>query len=121
MSAINNTTLVNGRVANIRPKYNNLKEWMEDENNVYIGRRGIVFVDGVRFPQTDSVWANPFKVNSKDGKSNRDEVIEKYKTYIINKIKTENLDLSILKGKTLGCWFVPERCHGHILIYLIPK
>ncbi len=37
--------IVNLKVANIRPKYKNLKEWMDDENNVYIGRKGIVFTE----------------------------------------------------------------------------
>lgn len=44
----------------------NLKEWMNDPNNVYIERRGIVFIDGKRFPEQDSPYANPFKVG-KDG------------------------------------------------------
>ena len=43
------TTCVNVKVKYIRPFYNNLKEWMEDENNVYIGRKGVVFIDGKRF------------------------------------------------------------------------
>lgn len=52
----------------------NLKEWMNDPNNVYIERRGIVFIDGKRFPEQDSPYANPFKVG-KDG--TRDEVFLK--------------------------------------------
>ena len=59
------TTVVNVKVENIRPEYQNLKEWMNDENNVYIGRGGIVFIDGERFPKQNSEWANPFKI-SKD-------------------------------------------------------
>lgn len=43
--------VVNVKVAHIRPKYNNLKEWMEDENNEYVGRGGVVFVNGERFPK----------------------------------------------------------------------
>lgn len=38
-------SVVNVKVANIRPRYNNLAEWMADENNVYIGRKGIVFIN----------------------------------------------------------------------------
>jgi hypothetical protein len=61
--------VVRVRVSDLRPKYNNLAEWMADANNVYIGRRGIVFIDGKRFPPTDSIWANPYKVG-KDGDLN---------------------------------------------------
>lgn len=99
------------KVDKIRPKYNNLEIWMNDPNNVYIGRRGIVFIDKVRFPKEDSIWANPFKID-KDG--NRDEVIEKYRKYILGKPELLNR-LSELKGKTLGCWCSPEPCHGDIL------
>jgi hypothetical protein len=99
------------KVDKIRPNYNNLQIWMNDPNNVYIGRRGIVFIDKVRFPPHDSVWANPFKID-KDG--NRDQVIQKYKEYILS--KPELLQkLPQLKGKTLGCWCSPEKCHGDVL------
>jgi len=36
------TKVINIRVANIRPQYNNLKVWMKDTNNVFIGRGGIL-------------------------------------------------------------------------------
>lgn len=42
-------SVVNVKVANLRPHYNNLREWMQDEDNVYIGRKGVVFIDGKRF------------------------------------------------------------------------
>lgn len=47
----------------------NLKEAL----NVYIGRKGVVFVDG------DSIWANPYKVG-KNGTIK--QVLELYKTHI---------------------------------------
>ena len=34
-------SVVNCKVKYIRPEYNNLKEWMDDENNYYIGRGGV--------------------------------------------------------------------------------
>lgn len=43
-------SVVNCKVKHIRPKYNNLEEWIKDENNVYIGRKGVVFIDEKRFP-----------------------------------------------------------------------
>jgi hypothetical protein len=43
-------SVVNCKVKYIRPEYNNLKEWMNNPNNVYIGREGVVFIDKKRFP-----------------------------------------------------------------------
>ena len=50
----------------IRPKYNNLKEWMEDDNNCYIARGGVLFIDNERFSKASSKFCNIFKVG-KDG------------------------------------------------------
>jgi hypothetical protein len=57
--------IVNVKVKYIRPKYNNLSEWMKEPNNIYIGRKGIVFIDGIRFPKQDSTWCNPYKISKK--------------------------------------------------------
>lgn len=108
--------------------YNNLKHWMQNERNVYIGRKGILVIDNQRFPEKDSIWHNPFKTG-KDGDSQT--VLNKYYDYISNKIIKENMyeELYKLKGKCLGCWCVgnsvvyPDRppwiCHGQILMFLI--
>lgn len=118
METTQTTRVVNVKVANIRPDYNNLKEWMEDENNVYIGRKGIVFIDGKRFPEKDSIFANPYKINDKE---TREIVISKYRTYILDKLKDDRVktELMKLKGKNLGCWCAPEMCHGDVLKELI--
>ena len=106
--------VVNVKVKYIRPRYNNLKEWMEDENNVYIGRKNVVFIDGKRFPTEQSIWANPFKLQS----GNRKDMMIKYEHYIKEKIRTGEItkdQLLELSNKTLGCWCKPEHCHGDIL------
>lgn len=111
--------VVNVKVKNIRPDYENLEQWMNDPNNVYIGRRGVVFINGTRFPAQDSVWCNPFKIG-KDG--DRDQVLELYENYIKDKLigNFELVDdLLNLNNKNLGCWCSPEPCHGDILIKLI--
>lgn len=117
--------VVNCKVKFIRPEYDNLKEWMEDNNNVYIGRKGVVFIkDKItekkeRFPKESSKFCNPFKVG-KDG--TREEVIEKYEKYIKEKIIVNNElkeELIKMKNKNLGCWCYPEKCHGDILINII--
>lgn len=118
-------SVVNCKVKYIRPKYNNLKEWMEDPNNVYIGRAGVVFITneetGIkeRFPKYPSQFANPFKVG-KDG--TREQVLQKYRKYM--EIKLEEsceliTSLLALEGKNLGCWCHPEPCHGDVLLELI--
>ena len=53
-------SVVNCRVKYIRPRYKDLKDWISDPNNVYIGRGGVLFIDGKRFPEKNSKFANPF-------------------------------------------------------------
>ena len=55
------TKVVNCKVKYIRPEFKDLKEWMDGFNNVYIGRGGIVFINGTRFPPKGSPFCNPFK------------------------------------------------------------
>ena len=69
----------------------------KDKFDIYIGR--------------GSKWGNPFIIG-KDG--NREEVINKYETYLRNKPKLLQA-LPELKNKTLGCFCAPLSCHGDIL------
>jgi len=119
------TRIVCVKVKDIRPRYNNLKEWMEDPQNVYIGRRGIVFVNiidqngqkKVRWPPQNSIWANPFKVGD-----DRGSAISKYREYIVRKLDSGEIsrsELENLRGKSLGCWCHPEPCHGDVLLELL--
>lgn len=128
------TKVVNVKVKYIRDnkqkdpnhkRYENLKEWMENPNHVYIGRQGIVFIKDKktgkkeRFPKRPSEFANPFKVNKTNS---RNDVCKLFEIYIKNKIN-KNTELKKrlmnLKGKTLGCWCKPEACHGDILVNII--
>ena len=112
-------SVVNCKVKFIRPAYNNLKEWMDDPNNIYVARNGVVFVDKVRYPRISSPFANPYKVG-KDG--DRETVITKYEDYIIEKIeKNPKLKDQIkeMKGKNLGCWCHPLPCHADVLLRII--
>jgi len=112
------TTIVNVKVAYIRSDYDNLQEWINDEDNEYIGRAGIVFINKKRYPPQNSEWHNPFKI-SKD--MTRDQCLRKYKKYLIEKLKdNECLErFKKLRGKNLGCWCKPEKCHGDIIIKLL--
>jgi len=73
---------------------------------VYIGRR--MTMGGWDLQQ--SKWANPFSVRE----YGREEALRKYREYILSR---DDLiaDLPSLKGKVLGCWCAPEKCHGNIL------
>jgi len=113
--------VVNVRVKYIRPEYQNLKEWTKDPDNVYIGRKSVVFIDKKRFPPKNSIFANPFKVK-KDG--TLEEVLEKYREYIWDKINSGEItekDLKKLEGKNLGCWCKPKECHGDVLIEILDE
>ena len=118
---------VNCKVGYIRPEYDNLKEWTEDPNNIYIGRKGVVFISNKetgkkeRFPKEDSEFCNPFKIGKQ---GDREEVLNKYEEYIRKKIENNNelkKKLINMRGKNLGCWCYPEKCHGDILLKIIEE
>lgn len=115
-------SVVNCKVEYIRKDgYIDLKDWMDDIQNVYVGRAGVVFVKKERFPKTASPFCNPFKVG-KDG--TREEVIAKFRAYMearLNGDPTLVEQLLELEGKRLGCWCKPEACHGDVLLELIEK
>lgn len=117
------TKVVNVKVNYIRPCYNNLKEWCEDRNNLYIGRRGIVFINNngkkERYPKEDSKFANPFKVG-RDG--TLDDILIKYERHLRKELVDGIIskeDITNLSGKNLGCWCKPNPCHGDILLKYI--
>ena len=70
------------------------------EYDVYIGR--------------PSRWGNPFQIG-RDG--TRDEVIARYERWVLEQPELLAA-LGELKGKTLGCWCAPKRCHGDVLALL---
>lgn len=124
------TSVSNVRVAFLRPNYHDLRDWTLDPKNLYIGRAGIVFVHGQRFPPLPSIWANPFKAG-RDG--NRASVLKKFETYIRDRIASDpqRYNLDTLRGRNLGCWCVSrtieegeaaeEVCHGQVLKRLMAE
>jgi hypothetical protein len=108
-------------------------EWTEDE----LKRKAIVEAGGTvvanmhqdkdralltwarktdRFVRIDrsSNWGNPFEMGD-DG--DRDTVCDSYEIFFPRKFSLHNR-IDELKGKVLGCWCYPARCHG---MYLIAK
>ena len=83
--------------------------------DVYIGRGGD--------PRTGNMskWGNPYshQVNSiaRYRVATREQAIVCFREWI--KTQPELLEsLHELKGKTLGCWCIPLKCHGHVLAEL---
>lgn len=70
--------------------------------DVYIGR--------------GSDWGNPFVIGT-DG--TREEVIDKYRKWIIKQPQIKNIHK--LSGKTLGCFCKPKPCHGDVLVELLEE
>lgn len=85
------------------PKVRNIQSYLGSESTVWCGR--------------PSKWGNPFIIG-KDG--NRDEVIQKYKEWIINNEELLN-SLHELKDKVLLCYCWPKKCHCDILVELIKQ
>lgn len=114
------TTVVNVKVAHLRPKYKDLADWMSHPEHVYVGRRGVLIINGSRYPPVQSIWANPYKIKTH---GTREEVLANYRSYIMQQCQNETIkaQLLALKGKVLGCWCKPEPCHGDILVELIDQ
>lgn len=69
-----------------------------DRYDVYIGR--------------PTIWGNKFEIG-KDG--SREEVIAKYEEWLLGKPDLIRLVKQELRGKVLGCWCFPQKCHGDVL------
>ena len=67
-----------------------------------------------RFARIDrnSDWGNPFEMPA-DG--DRDTVCDSYEIFFPRKFSLQNR-LDELRGKVLGCWCYPQRCHGDYLL-----
>lgn len=67
-----------------------------------------------RFVRIDrqSDWGNPFEI---PGDGDRDTVCSSYEIFFPRKFSLHNR-LGELRGKVLGCWCYPDRCHGDYLV-----
>jgi hypothetical protein len=64
----------------------------------------------------DCPWGNPFTI----AEYGRDGCIDKYEEWIMTQPQLL-ARLPELKGKVLGCWCAPRRCHGEVLIKLLEE
>jgi hypothetical protein len=62
-----------------------------------------------------SPWGNPFVIG-KDG--TRDDVIDRYRAWFYNKLKDTKFrdSVHLLRGKRLGCYCKPLKCHGDVIV-----
>jgi hypothetical protein len=110
------------KVAHLRKiGYSDLKEWMEDSRNVYVGRRGRIFItkNGNKsiYHYHSNKYANPYKV---DKETSLSEVLEKYRNYLDSSGLIN--DINELKGKNLGCFCDQNTpCHAQMLVDLIKE
>lgn len=106
----------------IKNGYKDFKDWSSKKDNVYIGRDMSFYVDGANA----SMWANPYRVNNNNKNKTKiiyyslDESLKKYREHIESS-SVLLAKLPELKGKTLGCWCKPNRCHGDVLTELVNK
>ena len=68
------------------------------ENYVYIGR--------------PSKWGNPFVIGRH---GTRSQIIKKYEEWLLDNKKLMSA-LGELRGKVLGCYCLPQECHGMMLL-----
>ena len=86
-----------------------VRVWLaQDERNVYIGR--------------GSPWGNPYSHLENSAAEwkvgSREEAIAKYRTWILSRPELME-KLKELKGKRLGCWCIPDSCHGSVILELL--
>jgi hypothetical protein len=84
---------------------------LHDDFDVYIGRE--MPDRGIR----GSKWGNPF-IMLDNGDAERERVIATYRDWIVTQAELMG-SLEELRGKRLGCWCAPRRCHGDVLVELL--
>ena len=104
--------------------YTSLKDWLLDDNNIYTGRKGRLWITDPITKEKEiyiykgSIYANPYIVG-KDGSP--EECIKLYKNYIESNSELVE-QLQVLKGKNLGCFCKNNSvCHNDILLEFLQK
>lgn len=107
--------------------YKDLEEWMNNANNLYVGRRGRIFItekdsNGITqkrvFHYDDSKFGNPYKV---EPGWTLERCLEMYDLYLKENDLLQYTDE--LRGKTLGCFCLQDShevdCHAKMLYNLV--
>ena len=117
------------KVDNLRKMgYKDLEQWLLDQNNLYTGRRGRIFItdtetkDKRYFAYAGSKWHNPYTLKDYTlGKSLQLYTIHLFTSGLI-------LEIDELRGKNLGCFCVHQHsdsgsptCHAQVLVDLVNR
>lgn len=109
------------RVNSLRSRgYQDLKDWMSNEDNILVTRHGRLFVVRNKekhiFHYPSSEWANPFKVNE----HGLEECLLLYEDHLLkklNNIKAYERFKKLRTAKEIGC-FCEESSPCHVDIIL---
>ena len=96
----------------------NIRNWgniaERKEVQVYVGRKSTTVPSD--FPGADGRYGNPYIV---DVHGTREEVVALYKKMLFSDtpfaIALRKEITEKLKGKILGCWCAPRKCHAEII------
>jgi hypothetical protein len=105
------------KVNNLRKLgYTDLEQWINDPNNVYVGRHGRIFIhtgNEKKIYHYNSKWGNPYKVQ----KYSLTDALKLYEEYLVSSPLINNI--RELKHKNLGCFCDQNsQCHAKILAKL---
>ena len=113
------------KAKNLRPKHDNLREWMANSSHVYVGRRGRIFIKergGGKhvFHYKDSEWCNPFKLTE----YSLEESLEKYENYLCRKLDDDPDALERFRhlsfASEIGCFCDPsQKCHRDVILKIL--
>lgn len=126
------------KIKHLRKKYGqkmDLKTWLEDPNNVYVGRNGRIFIgtgdDKEIFHYPRSKWANPnaMEKGKIPTKKDYEQNFKKYISHLEKEGLLTKKSLDELRGKTLGCFCDTASttdascmdCHTKVLLDLLKK
>lgn len=84
---------------------------LHDDFDVYIGRA--VPEHGL----AASKWGNPF-VMADESDAERERALDAYREWVASQSDLM-ASLEELRGRRLGCWCAPKRCHGDVLVELL--
>lgn len=73
---------------------------------------------GAVFIGRPSKWGNSYIVG-RDG--TREQVIERYRSWLHRQIETGRLNLGELEGRDLVCFCAPLPCHGDVLLEFLGR
>ena len=113
------------KVASLRPRYNDLKAWREDPDNLLVCRHGRVFIGSgskkfvYHYPASE--WANPYSVKE----YGLEKSLAKFKTHLDRILKDEAAKerfLKLVDLKEIGCFCdTKSKCHRDVILCKLEK